>query len=217
MKMHKLVYLLAGALVLGTSVPSTAQPQKVVFHSNSTSTIAQSPPRAQTQRPSTKPATISVEGEKTQITLKLYKAISPRFSTYYPEKYFLPESGASDEGTSVRFFVNTTNTKNEDAYVHFAFLNHIKTLGQVRKFVNGKRGLIASNGWQVVSRTRRVPYRWAKERIDFRQRKGNETIVGSVYLGESKGKAFYAIAHYPAEYGDGFAPRANLIFQNLQF
>ncbi|MBW4574963.1 MAG: hypothetical protein KME08_06715 [Aphanothece sp. CMT-3BRIN-NPC111] len=215
MKTHKLIYLLAGVLVLGASIPSNAQPQNNSLVAKPTASAVSN--QTKTQRPPTKTATISVEGEKTEVTLKLYEHSSPQFSTYFVENYFLPESVSSDEGTGVRFFVNTGGIKKEDAYVHFFFPARATSLGNLKKFVNGRRGLLATNGWQVVNRTRNVPYRWAKERIGFQQRQGNETILGHVYLGEYKGKAFYAIAHYPAEYGDGFGPRANLIFQNLQF
>jgi len=217
MKNHQIFYLVAGVIALSATVPSIAQSQKLLSHNNPTATVALAGSKAQTQRPPTKTGTIRVEGEKTQVPLKLYKQASPAFSTYYVSNYFVPEFSSSGEGTAVRFFANTTGTKNQDAYVHFFFPARAKSLGQIRTLVNGKGGLIASNRWQVVSRTQKVPYSWAKEKINFQQRKGNQIRLGSVYLGENKGKAFYAIAHYPGEYGDGFAPREDLIFQNVQF
>lgn len=220
MKINDLVYLVAGGLVLSASCAANAEIYKKVYNSNSlaaTPAVAQASERTRSLRPPTKTATISVEGEKTQVNLKLYQQTSPQFSTYFPQSYFIPESGSSDEGTGVRFFVSNQGTKNQDAYVHFFFPSGRPNLGQVRKLVNGKRGLIETNGWRVVNQTQKVPYAWAKEKISFQQRKGNEIILGSVYLGEYKGRAFYAISQCPGDYGDGFGPRANIIFQNLQF
>ncbi|NEQ26537.1 MAG: hypothetical protein F6K28_47415, partial [Microcoleus sp. SIO2G3] len=76
--------------------------------------------------------------------------------------------------------------------------------------------LVASNRWQVVNPSEEVPYSWAKERIVFREGMTSENIMGDVYIGESNGKAFYVITHYPAEYAEGFGPRADLILKNLQ-
>lgn len=168
---------------------------------------------AKINRPPTKTATITVEGEKIPVTLRLYDQFSDLFTTYFPEKDFLAQGVSSGEGTGVRFIANFGGSKNENAYVSVSFLNDFKTLGQVRTFINGKRGLIASNGWRVVSRTRNVPYSWAKEKIVFGKGKN---MVGDIYLGQEKGKVFYVITHYPVEYGDGFPPRADLILRNLQ-
>ncbi len=213
MKIQKLYYLLAGLLALTTAIPSVAKSQKDVTHtSKPTTTLA----KTETQRPPTKTATIYVEGEKTQVTLKLYKQSSPEFSTYYPDKFFVSERLSSDEGTRTYFYVNNTGTKKTDAYVSVSYVKFIKNLGQLKQFVDGKRGLIAFNGWQVTNRTKQLPYAWAKEKISFKQRKDNQLYVGNVILGQSQGKTFYVITYYPAEYGDGFSPRENLILQNLQ-
>lgn len=218
--MNKLVYLLAGILVLSTSVGCTNRPANPIEDGNSlagTPTPLKVINKANTKRPPTKTATISVEGEKTQINLKLYNQESLAFSTYYPESYFIPKSGGSGEGTGVRFYVNSNGTKNQDAYIHFFFPARRTSVAQLKNMINGKRGLIATNGWKANSWSRDLPYSWAKERVVFNQRKGNQIINGSVILGEYKGKAFYVITHIPGDYGDGFGPRANVVFQNLQF
>jgi hypothetical protein len=66
-------------------------------------------------------------------------------TTYFPRPDFLAESGSSGEGQSVRFIPNFGGNKNENAYVNIAFLNYLTNPEQVRKFINGKKGLIASN------------------------------------------------------------------------
>jgi hypothetical protein len=86
----------------------------------------------------------------------------------------------------------------------------------MRRDVLGKRGLMETNKWTVKRRSQNVPYPWAKERIDFEQNQGNKSIMGTVYMGEHKGKAFRVTEHFPADYGDGFAPRASIILKELQ-
>jgi hypothetical protein len=83
-------------------------------------------------------------------------------TTYFPHPDFLGESGSSGEGESVRLIPNFGGNKNENAYVNIAFLNYLINPEQVRKFINGKKGLIASNRWHVVSQTTKVPYSWSK-------------------------------------------------------
>ncbi|MBK1987946.1 hypothetical protein A0J48_010405 [Sphaerospermopsis aphanizomenoides BCCUSP55] len=206
---------LSSTVLLSLNTAYTSPPENQALRENSliteyTTVVANH--KSQKNRPSKKTTTISIEGEKTQITLQLYQSKN-LLTTYFPDPDFRAESTASGEGQSVRFIVNFGGIKNENAYVHIAFLNNLKTLGQVRNFINGKRGLIASNKWRVVSRTANVPYPWAKEKINFS--KGKD-IVGEIYLGEQKGKAFYVITHYPVEYGDGFAPREDVILRNLE-
>lgn len=212
MKPYKLIYLLIGLLFLGTAISCNANSSNIT----STNNIAQSQQLKQTKRSVRKTVTISVEGEKTQIPVKLYQYPSPKFSTYFPEKDFIVDSSASGEGAGIRFYANFGGKKNENAYIHFFFPANANNLAQVRTRVYGKRGLLASNNWQSINKTSKVPYSWVTEKISFKQRKNNQNIIGNVYIGQYQGKAFYVITHYPAEYGDGFAPRENIILQNVQ-
>jgi hypothetical protein len=210
--MHKLVYFLAGTLVLGASMG-------YVLHDSRSVTATPTPilaNRSTTNKPATKTATISVEGEKTPVTLRLYDQYSRLFTTYYPIQDFVPEEVSSTTGKGVRFIVNFGGTRNDNAYVNVVFPNGVNNLRQLRNLINGKSGLLASNGWQIVSRTRNVPYRYAQEKIVFNKKQDNENITGNIYLGQQNGKAFYVVTHYPVEYSDGFTPRADLIMKNLE-
>lgn len=208
--------MLIGAILLtsslGCAAPINSQPSSDVS-ATPTATGVPTSYNSTNNRPATKTATISVEGEKVPVTLKLYDQYSDLFTTYFPDKEFIAEGLSSGEGTGVRFIANFGGSRNENAYVHIAFLNDVKTLDQLKNFVNGKNGLIASNKWRVVNRNQKVAYPWAKEKIVFSYSKD---IVGSLYLGQQNGKVFYVITQFPVEYGDGFPPRADLILQNLQ-
>lgn len=210
------VYLLAGSVLLGTLFGCTMPQQDQVVQSDGvtvTSNAPQTSYNSKSPRPATKTATITIEGEKTPITLKLYEEQNELFITYFPSEEFVAESVSSGEGTAVKFITNFDGNKDENAYISIFFPNNVNTIKQLESFVNGQSGLLAANKWQVSSRTQNVSYAWAKEKIDFRQ---GQEIIGTLYLGEQNGKVFYVIIHYPAEYGDGLTPRADLILQNLQ-
>ncbi|WP_414566451.1 MULTISPECIES: hypothetical protein [unclassified Anabaena] len=212
----RLVHIAPATILLLTFWGCTVTQSNQTSPGNSTGatpTPIQSSYNSKSDRPETKTATISIEGEETPINLRLYQEYSQLFTTYYPDEDFISEGVSSGEGTGVRFISNFDGNKNEDAYVSFSFLNSFQTLEQLRNFVNGASGLIASNGWQIVNQTQDASYPWSQEQIVFRE---GQDITGVIYLGEQNGKVFYAVTHYPLEYGDGFAPRADFILQNLQ-
>lgn len=170
--------------------------------------------KSQKNRLPNKTATISVEAEKNTINLKIYQEKN-LFSTYFPEADFLVQTQDINKVREVKFIANFGGIKNENAYIKFVFNNDLKTLAEVKNFINSKDGIIASDKLQIVNLSSTVTYPWAKEKINFSISKGQE-IFGDIYIGEEKGKAFYVITHYPAEYGDGFEPRADLILSNLE-
>lgn len=211
----QVTYPIASVIILGSAFGYVFSPGQQVMARNTvtaprTMEISYSPKSSQ---PPTKTSVIFIEGEKTAIALRLYDEYKNLFTTYFPNQDFLPEGVSSGEGTGARFIANFGGVRNNKAYVSVSFLNSVKNLGQLRRFVNSKSGLLASNKWRVISRTQNTSYPWAKEKIVFRQ---GRDITGTLYLGQQNGKVFYVITHYPLEYGDGFAPRADLILRNLQ-
>jgi hypothetical protein len=210
------IYRITSVIILGSTFGHVFLPEAQVIASSKTAATPHTieiSDSSKSRKPSTKTAVISVEGEKTTVSLKLYEEYKNLFTTYFPDKDFLTEGVSSGEGTGVRFIANFGGVKNNNAYVGISFLNSVKNLGQLRRFVNSKSGLIASNKWRVVSRIQNTSYSWAKEKIVFRQ---GRDLTGTLYLGQQNGKVFYVITLYPIEYGDGFAPRADLILRNLQ-
>lgn len=227
MKLTQIFSLVSVAFLLSTMAACVSASEKAVTKGTSSTTqtmatetspstqVAQTPPNTQQSR--TKTDVISVEGEETEISLKLYDAASEVFTTYVPENDFVAESVTSGEGTGARFYFSAGGTKNEAVYVAMFFPSQATSLEQIKKLVTQQAGLLQGNQWQVVNQTEEVPYSWAKEKITFyEQRTASEPIGGEVYMGESDGKAFYVITHYPAEYAEGFGPRADLILKNLQ-
>ncbi|MEW6492054.1 MAG: hypothetical protein AB1589_05830 [Cyanobacteriota bacterium] len=202
--MRKLVYLFIGILVLSTTT-ACAPPLE--------------PQPLPTEQPESRPSqkTVTDEWTQKQIPVKLFSLQGFPFTTYFPESDFIVDSGASDEGLGVWFYSQVGGKKNELAYVHFFFPAKPTTLEAMKKEVTGKRGLMETNKWTVKGRSQDIPYRWAKERIDFeRPLNAQNNIMGTVYIGEHNGKAFRVTEHFTADYGDGFAPRSSILLKELQ-
>lgn len=220
--MRNLVYLISCTLILTTStacVSQTAQTQNAATIADSPTltsinTSTQKPSLQSKSRPNKK--TVTDEWTQRQIPVKLFSMEGFPFTTYFPDNDFIVESGASDEGMGVWFYSKASGKKYEPAYVHVFFPAKPPNLEGMRRSVLGNRGLMKTNRWTVKRRSQNVPYPWAKERIDFEQRRGNTSFMGTVYIGEYKGKAFRVTEHFPADYGDGFAPRASIILKELQ-
>ena len=204
--MRKLFYLFSGILILSSTTACTPplEPQPAPL-----------PSTQPESRPNQK--TVTDEWTQKQIPVKLFSLQGFPFTTYFPESDFIIDSGSSGEGSGVWFYSQVDGKKDELAYVHFFFPAKPTTVEAMKKEVTGKRGLMEINKWTVKDRSQDVPYSWAKERIDFeRPFNDQNNIMGTVYIGEHNGKAFRVTEHFPADYGDGFAPRASIILKELK-
>ncbi|HEY9630134.1 MAG TPA: hypothetical protein V6C84_22800 [Coleofasciculaceae cyanobacterium] len=169
------------------------------------------------ERPNSRILPVNVEGKVTEIELKLFAQSPLPITTYVPVKDFTHEVGSSEEGTGVRFYYSPKGVRNDEAYIHiFLPTQNISVAGMQDRLV-GDGGLLASNGWELVDRTDIVSYAWAKEKLIYQQRAPDQTFIGSIYIGEQDGAAFYAFTHYPAEYRNAFEPRSTVILESLQF
>jgi hypothetical protein len=186
----------------------------------SSTATANSPSPSPTQavtRSQTRTATISVEGEQRQIQLNLFENPDVPVTTYVPDS-FITDVQSFDGGKTVGFFLKKPDgSRNPQAYVEIFFPTEPMTVEQLEKTLTGEEGLLAGQEWQISDRTTEVIYPWAKERLTFRNPAANPSAIGSVWIGEHNGQAFRVVEHYLAEYGDGFAPLASQILQNLEF
>ena len=215
--MQNPVYFVSGILILSALTACSTPTEKSSKPSNSTPASVEPTPSSSTTSKS-RLITKNVTDEWTQkpIPVKLFAQEGIPLTTYYPENDFIVESGSSDEGTGIWFFSKLEGKKYEDAYVHIFLPNNPSTVEAMKKSVTRERGLMETNQWQVKHQTQAVSLNWAKERIDFEQIKGNQAMMGTVYIGESQGKAFRVTEYFPADYGDGFAPRASILLKELQ-
>jgi hypothetical protein len=168
-------------------------------------------------RPATQTATLTVEGEPEEIQLVLFDSESVPFSTYLPQGEFTDDINSSDEGTSVRFYWTFEGEVDESVYIHVFFPSEAMSLAEIKDFVEGDRGLLASNNWSVTNRLTDVPYDWAKEAIAYEENSEAGYFLGFVLMGAQDDKAFYILSHYPAEYAEGFQPRVEMVLDYLEF
>lgn len=212
------VYLLSLILLFSTStacapqVPDANRPTQPTVDDTRSETPNPSP--EQQSRPTTK--TVTDQWTQAQIPVKLYEQAGIPFTTYFPESDFIVENASSDEGTGVWFYSQLEGKKYQSAYVHIFFPSSSSTVEEMKNAVTGERGLMKTNQWQIIRTNQDVAYSWARERIDFEQGAQPQNIIGTVYIGEYNGKAFRVTEHFPADYGDGFAPRASIILKELQ-
>jgi hypothetical protein len=225
MKLQNLRHILAGVLlaaVVACAPPSTqtpsasqdTQPESEASASDESSPEAQS--YSEPSAPETKTAQISVEGETTEIELERFVSESSPFITYFPAEDFMPEAAGESKEEGDRFYFSPTGTPDQKAYVQIVFPEGASSSEDVKELVLGSKGLLVANNWDEVSQDSSSTYPWAVEEIVYEQNTEAEIYTGVVYIGEQNGEAFYVVTHAPAEYGDGFNPRANIILENLE-
>lgn len=193
------------------------------FPATDSSTEPQSPTAAapttspSQERPDTRVMPMTIEGQVVEMELELFDKQPLPFTTYVPTKDFQNEVNSSDQGTVAQFFFSPTGQKNEAAYVQIFLPARYTTVEDMRELLLNDQGLLATNRWQLVDRTDIVSYPWAREKLIYQQQVKEQNFVGSIYIGDYRGRAFYALTHYPAEYVDGFEPRSTIMLENLQF
>lgn len=175
-------------------------------------------------RPDTKIITMNLEGTSTEVELTLFKQESIPFTTYYPTKDFVPEVLTTQTGTEVRFYFSPAGKKEADAYVSVFLPNRDVSLEALQDWILGEQGMMVRNRWELVDRTDIVSYPWAEDKLIYQEAADSDQAateadltVGSIYIGQENGYTFYTLTHYPAEYGDGFEPRSNILLETLQF
>jgi hypothetical protein len=168
-------------------------------------------------QPASRVVPLSIEGEPVEVELKLFSQDTVPLTTYFPAKDFQSEVKAENGGKTVRFFFSPTGQKDPQAYLQMVLPSADNSLEQIQERIVGDRGIMATNGWELVDRTDVVSYPWAKEKLIYQQQTSSGMAVGSIYLGEESGHVFYIVTHYPAEYTEGFEPRSAVILENLQF
>lgn len=162
-----------------------------------------------------RPSTQTVKDPWTQqdVTLKLFEQPGVPVTTYYAEETFEVRATSAGEGTSIQF----SGQGPENAYVQVYVPRENSSVAEMEERVSGANGLVETNGWQVTSSNGPRAYPWVQQRVDFEaDYNAQQNIMGTVYVGEMNGQAFTATVHYPADAGDGFAPQAGQILENLQ-
>jgi hypothetical protein len=153
-----------------------------------------------THRAETLQDTLVLEGTPEPITLRLYRTppgFPLPFSTYVPTD-MAAEPVSSGEGDGVRFVAEFGGVRNDSAAVAVM----VYPDGATEETARG--ALRAATGAQgpVARDEQRHPWALA----EFEGGTGGSVARGMV--GRHGGRFFHVLVRYPAEYGDGFAPRA---------
>ena len=139
---------------------------------------------------------MKLEGSYQRFSARLVaSSASPRFSTYVPED-MLFEPASSGEGDGYYFYTNFGGTRNENAFL------------LVFVFPAGTDQTHAQQMLQAFNTSRNVT---STEGDRFTFQRGGTRFHGGISLGEHNGRYYYVAEQYPAEYGDGFGPRAEFI------
>lgn len=170
-------------------------------------------------RPDVRTDTLFLEGMPEPIELGLFRApdgFPLPFSAYIPSDMAVEveAEGEAGEGAAARFVAEFGGHRNDDAFVHvFVFppgTDANTAIAQARGY-KASRGVPAGKGVEPLGDSEEPQLAWALQAYRFRYESGGTWYQGLIGVGEREGRYFQLVRHYPAEYGDGFGPRAALI------
>lgn len=185
-------------------------------------TLSGGPPRAGApsaqdtlpERPATRADTIFLEGmpEVTELTLVRSPAgFDPAFSTYVPEE-MVPVFTRPDRGLELRFVAAFGGVRNEEASLGVLVYPPEATEEEV--LTEARRVAEAHGATGQPSR----PGRWEWSRVEYPFGEvARARVFGTVAVGRHVDRWFRILLRYPPEYGDGFAPRAELILEEWRW
>lgn len=209
--------LLLAALGCADSAPGDRADVDARSPTSDTPAAEPSTAPAPQDRASRRVDTIGLEGTASLVPVRLFTADESfpiAFSAYVPEDMSV-EQTATDSTASVHFRAEFGGQRNPDAYVHlFVFpagTDRQSALALAESYVTS-RGVPVSQGLEPLPSTdaeARMP--WAIEAWTFEHQSDSGWYFGSLGVGQRQGRHFQIVRHYPAEYGDGFGPRARLI------
>lgn len=153
-----------------------------------------------TSRPEVRQDTILIEGMPEPVTLRLYRTppgFPLPFSTYVPAD-MEAETVSSGEGDAVRFVAAFGGRRTEAA--HLLVTVHPEGVTEQA----ARQTLRAALGGAAAAPPGEHRYPWAL--AEFSGGAGADVAHGA--LGRHQGQFFQVVVRYPAEFGDGFAPRA---------
>lgn len=176
-------------------------------------------------RPETVQDTVMIEGmpEVTTSRLLHLAEFEPPFSTYVPQGIDARVEAAADTG-SVRFAAAFTGDVDPNAYMHVRLYPYGAGLGNVQEVVQGflrsrapQDDPIGGLDVQEVPPPVSPPH-WAVDAYDFTYAgDANVLYVVRAVIAQHGNRFVHVISHYPAEYGDGLAPRFDYILEHWRW
>jgi hypothetical protein len=154
--------------------------------------------------------TILIEGMPEATTSRLLQSPpnSPLpFSTYVPEGLQAGFEGA-DDSLAVRFAAAFAGSADPNAYMHVRFYGPHVNVAEARELLGG---FLATRVPEAD------PLDTTPSPQAYYQGDGNRIYVGHLVIATRRDRVFHVLTHYPAEYGDGLAPRFDRILEHWRW
>lgn len=169
-------------------------------------------------RPRLRTDTILIEGSPETVSLGLFRTpagFPMPFNTYVPADMVAQWSGQGEQG--VRFMANFGGVANRQAYVGFvareASAQAAEMLARAYEGAGGKR----LGGEMVPMTDLDERYPWARAGWDIHYDIDHVSYDAVLLLARHGNRLVQIVLHAPAEYGDGFWPRASLVLEHLRW
>lgn len=168
-------------------------------------------------RPSDKRVPISIEGVEEEMRLVLYESPSDFplvFSTYIPED-MAAERWRGTEGDAVAFVAVLGGQRNEAAAMRMIVHRAGATEYEVVEILTE---LARDLGTDLEAPPNGPRFDWSvREFRNVAHPAREDAAQGFMGIGRRDNRYYTIAIHYPAEYGDGFGPRANRILQEWRW
>jgi hypothetical protein len=160
---------------------------------------------------------IEIEGMREELRFLLYRSpggFPLPFSTYVPAD-MIAETVSAGEGDAIRFVAAFGGLRNEGAAVRLI----VHRPGAVEaEAVSALRELAAGLGTELTEADAEESFDWSVR--DFRSVAvpgRPDAVEGTMAVGWRGDRYFSLVIHHPAEYGDGFGPRARQILREWRW
>jgi hypothetical protein len=168
-------------------------------------------------RPAEKDVAVSIEGMEEEMRVVLYEAppdFPVRFSTYVPVD-MAAERWRSPPSDAVAFVAMFGGQRNEAAAVRMIVHREGATEHEVVEILTE---LARDLGTELNESSDAPRFDWSiREFRNVADPARADAAQGIMAVGQRAGRYFTVAFHYPAEYGDGFAPRVNQILQEWRW
>jgi hypothetical protein len=173
-------------------------------------------PQAPADRPPSRRDTIQIEGNPEPVELRLVRSPAdfPMPFTTYATSDFVVEPARRGDDPAVRFIAAFGGRRNDRAFVEV--LAYPAGLSETEALARAQRAGTDEGGGALVPAERPLP-RWAIGAWRLQGRGPDGMVLGGVSVGRHGPRRFHVLTRYPAEYADGFGPRAQVILDEWRW
>jgi hypothetical protein len=210
---------LAGLLLVAACDPEPAgRPQADDAPAPVPSPTANNTPAAGADRPETRTDTLLLEGMPEPVELRLIRAGQGPlpFSTYVPPDM---QAEVTEEGAVARFTAAFAGRPRADAFLEVYLFppgtGPEQAVASARDYLPGQLGADAPRTGRFEGEEEAQPA--TLDSFVFTYRRQGQDYTGSIAVLRAAGRLVRVVQHYPAEMGDGFGPRTEMILRHWQW